>query len=102
MKHLRKFNENKTDDIREFISDNLAFILDKDFAFDLSQSRYDDGNVIEVSIYNTEDNFYWNDVKYDIIPLLIMLNNKSILFGYSNITINYFRKIIHLLRLVIL
>jgi hypothetical protein len=54
---------------------------------------YDDGNVIEVSIYNTEDNFYWNDVKYDIIPLLIMLNNKSILFGYSNIiTINYFRK----------
>jgi hypothetical protein len=44
MKHLRKFNENKTDDIREFISDNLAFILDKDFAFDLSQSRYDDGN----------------------------------------------------------
>jgi hypothetical protein len=36
MKHLRKFNENKTDDIREFISDNL--ILDKDFAFDLSQS----------------------------------------------------------------
>jgi hypothetical protein len=38
MKHLRKFNENKTDDIREFISDNLAFILDKDFAFDLSQS----------------------------------------------------------------
>jgi hypothetical protein len=56
MKHLRKFNENKTDDIREFISDNLAFILDKDFAFDLSQSRYDDGNVIEVSIYNTEDN----------------------------------------------
>jgi hypothetical protein len=93
MKHLRKFNENKTDDIREFISDNLAFILDKDFAFDLSQSRYDDGNVIEVSIYNTEHNFYWNDVKYDIIPLLIMLNNKSILFGYSNIiTINYFRK----------
>jgi hypothetical protein len=32
----------------------FAFILDKDFAFDLSQSRYDDGNVIEVSIYNTE------------------------------------------------
>jgi hypothetical protein len=31
MKHLRKFNENKTDDIREFISDNLAFFLD-DFA----------------------------------------------------------------------
>jgi hypothetical protein len=55
--------------VRRFISDNLAFILDKDFAFDLSQSRYDDGNVIEVSIYNTEDNFYWNDVKYDIIPL---------------------------------
>jgi hypothetical protein len=52
MKHLRKFNENKTDDIREFISDNLAFILDKDFAFDLSQSRYDDGNVIEVGTKN--------------------------------------------------
>jgi hypothetical protein len=45
MKHLRKFNENKTD-IREFISDNLAFILDKDFAFDLSQSRYDDDGML--------------------------------------------------------
>jgi hypothetical protein len=92
MKHLRKFNENKTDVLREFISDNLAFILDKSFAFNLYKPSYED-NVVEVGIYNTEDNFYWDDVKYDIIPLLIMLNNKSILFGYSNIvTITYFRK----------
>jgi hypothetical protein len=92
MKHLRKFNENKTDVLREFISDSLAFILDKGFVFYLSQSRYED-NVIDVNIYHTENNFYWDDVKYDIIPLLLMLNNKSILFGYSNIvTITYFRK----------
>lgn len=92
MKHLRKFNESVEieDDIQifcnsvlKFCKDNLVFLFDKWIEVDVEYN--DESGAYEVFIYKSGmKEFYWEDVRYDIIPFLIIVDEKYNLIGNIN------------------
>ncbi len=82
MKHLKRFNESKELDLKEFCDENLAFLLDK--GFHVSCNGIHGYGYYEVTIYKNMNNFKWNDVKYDIIPFILLLNEKFVIVPNDN------------------
>lgn len=82
MKHLKRFNESNEElDLKEFCDENLAFLLDKGIEIDIEYTIY---GYYEVIIHKNMHNFKWNDVKYDIIPFIILLNEKFVIVPNDN------------------
>jgi hypothetical protein len=104
MKYLKKFNENKVDkeDLKKFIDQYLAFLIDMGFEYNITIERDDYDNELwcfnigkagddydEVSNY-----FKWDDVKYDMIPFFEILSKKFQVYGdvyfYYKTGLNYY------------
>lgn len=81
MRHLRKFNESKELNLKEFCDENLAFLLDKGFYVNYSLTSY---GYYEVIIHKNMNNFKWEEVNYDVIPFLLLLNEKFIIVPNDN------------------
>jgi hypothetical protein len=84
MKHLRRFNESiDCTELHKLGDENLAFLVDKGFSFDILENRYNGG--IDFSIFkNSGDGFFtWEEVKYDIIPFLLLLNSKYVVYNIN-------------------
>ena len=86
MKQLKKFNENiNLDDIKSKIENNIAYLLDLGYKVEIDDKK----NEIDIkSIVNPNENFIWDNVKDDIIPMLMLINEEydkvkvSIWFDY--------------------
>ena len=86
MKYLKRFNESNIGiyDLKSYSKENLAFLLDKGFTVDVSYTQDNPVKwprqrkviITEIRITKIKDPgfFKWEDVKYDIIPFLILLN----------------------------
>ncbi len=104
MKHLKRFNENKIEqeDLKEFMNQYLAFLLDSGFEtfITIEKDDYDNGlwccnigkrgaDYDEVSNY-----FKWDDVKYDMIPFFEILSKKFHVYGdvyfYNKTGLDYY------------
>lgn len=101
MKHLRKFNEDNKYDrsvamIHDYLVDNLAYLIDLSFnihvnyneiSISLGKRDNDTGNNRYSNLYK---DFYWDDIKYDIIPVIEQLykegniKNEIILYNYNS------------------
>jgi hypothetical protein len=71
------------DELESFCKDNLAYLLDKGFVFKLHVERtygFDSDYSLEFLLYKPVNSrselFEYSDIKYDLIPFLILLNNK--------------------------
>jgi hypothetical protein len=79
VKHLKRFNEGKLEDIKELSEDYLVYLSDEDFIYDI---RHANGQVL-ISLHKErprhEQNNYepiefrWDDVKDRIIPFLSII-----------------------------
>lgn len=75
MRHLKRFNEGVNyKALHEFCDENLAFLIDKGFHIDILQSRYNSGTDITITKNKGDGFFEWEDVKYDFIPFILLLN----------------------------
>ncbi len=85
MKHLKRFNESIIDgtELHKLGDENLAFLVDKGFEFEILENRYNGG--IDFSIFKKGgDGFFtWEEVKYDIIPFLLLLNSKYTVYNIN-------------------
>jgi hypothetical protein len=83
MKHLRKFNEAVELDeyeLESFTENNLAFIIDDGFIFNIRTSRVYGPTKCSVTIHNGHDKkgyhipFKFEKIKYDIIQFIELLD----------------------------
>ena len=74
MKHLKKFNEDiSVDDIKSKIENNIAYLLDLGYKVVID----DKTNEIDIkSVVNPNEEFIWDNVKDDVIPMLILINEE--------------------------
>jgi hypothetical protein len=75
MKHLKRFNESKEEefkDFKEFCKSNLAFLIDAGFTVDVSYAMYGGGFMLEV-MRKGNGLFNWEEIKYDFIPFIELL-----------------------------
>jgi hypothetical protein len=71
MKYLKRFNESKIkDSIRDLESEYLAYLTDAGFKFNFEEIEkyYSFANVIDIS--KNKSGFYWEDIKYDLLPFV--------------------------------
>lgn len=70
MKHLKRFNESKDTDIEKLCDDYLAYLKDAGFIlnFESIEKYYQWSNCIGIS--KDKSGFYWEDVKYDLLPFV--------------------------------
>lgn len=90
MKHLRRFNEGKVEDIREFCKMHLANLLDYGYDFILR----DDIDEYTFLLFNNYEMIKWNEIKDEFIPFLQVLKNEyiiEILPYYKNNTVSCYR-----------
>jgi hypothetical protein len=102
MKYIRKFNEGKnlpgaitviTDELKEFCSENLAYLIDGGFQISYSTGFIMQDYYTGVSISKKVDNspdylsgierlrykvFNWHDIRDDVIPFFDILSRKYI------------------------
>jgi regulator of sigma D len=96
MKYIRKFNEGKniTDELKEFCSENLAYLIDGGFHILYSTGFIMQDYYTGVSINKMVDNSYkifnWHDIRDDVIPFFDILSRKYIV---SDITFSLLIKI---------
>ena len=104
MKHLRNFNEGKSnnflEELKNFSNNNLAFLLDKGFKVDIEHNPF--RNISEIYIFTGNFIvFNWEDVKYDIIPFLIELDRKYNMVPPTNAWDHFFnpdKKMIYMFK----
>jgi hypothetical protein len=88
MKHLRRYNENLTDDeveeLKDFCESSLAYLLDDGYDVYI-QREWNVGFHVIFCKPGTEDSedFYWNDIKDYYIPFLQLLSRRYKLGTYS-------------------
>ncbi len=84
MKHLKKFNESiDYTELRKFCDENIAFLIDKGFHIYIRENRYADGTYVGITKKKGDGYFDWEEVKYDIIPFLVMLHNKFVVYDIN-------------------
>ncbi len=96
MKHLKRFNESIEDDIKD-LAQHLAYLKDDGFTitFYSMDKFYKWTNYIGIS--KDQSGFYWEDIKYDILPFVeVLMKNYSVTFiklyspnnnGHNNVVI---------------
>jgi hypothetical protein len=89
MKWIKLFEEidydiTLKDELESFCNDNLAYLLDNGYVFKLY--GMDNSSSIEFLLYRPNGQrselFEYSDIKYDLIPFLILLNNKYDILNY--------------------
>ena len=93
MKRIKLFEKFVGEDIlKKFCADNLAYIIDAGYKVvidddDEHDPDYDDIKNISIfkstGRYTQSQSFYLSDIKYDLIPFLIELDNKWLLRTFS-------------------
>lgn len=75
MKHLKRFNESLSEPIEKLISEYLAYLKDAGFEcnFLAKGVYYASRSVIKID-KNNRSGFYWEDIKYDLLPLIEVLD----------------------------
>jgi hypothetical protein len=82
MKYLKKFLLTEKIDINElqnFCSDNLAYLIDEGFEFKIKDGNGYTYITISKNHFEQLSNYYtfeWNEIKEDIIPFIIYLYDK--------------------------
>jgi hypothetical protein len=88
MKWIKLFEEinieiDIKDELESFCNDNLAYLLDNGYVFKLYEM---DSHSIEFLLYKpngyASELFEYSDIKYDLAPFLILLNNKYGILKY--------------------
>lgn len=101
MKHLKRFNEAVELDeyeFEKFMNDNLAFIIDDGFRFTIKTSRVYGPTKCYIDIIKGTDSFghclefKWDEIKYDIIQFIELLNDNFILNKNWNKVISIYSK----------
>ena len=74
MKHLRNFNEDiNIEDIKSKIENNIAYLLDLGYKVEIDNNK----NEIDIkSIVNPNEEFIWDNIKDDIIPMLMLITEE--------------------------
>lgn len=108
MKYIKLFEASKTDELKQFCSDNLAYLIDDGFSFDIklstnptitynsyfeakisyTRSKLFNSIVIDKKNMKREDKmFNFEDIIDDIIPFILTLDEKytikSIIYTYG-------------------
>jgi hypothetical protein len=78
MRYLRRYNERKEstyliDDLKEFCEENLSYLLDSDFSFEVMEFGSRNSIILRS---NNKDGLYLDDIKSDFISFLELLNMK--------------------------
>jgi len=83
MKYLKKFNEDKKQELQDFCNDYLVSLIDDGFEIWVMLVK----NYTMIRI-DTNNKFNWDDVKDYIIPFIILLNDdqdiKQIIFQFTD------------------
>jgi hypothetical protein len=87
MKYLRKFNESKGNDIKEFVDNYLSYLLDEGFETIIDLEKDPDAISFSTDLHLLIPNndlsdegtysafgkiFYWDDIKDYFIPFMLM------------------------------
>lgn len=100
MKHLERFNEaniNYKEQITKLCNDNLAYLKDGGFEYDINSTPNNKVfNIIiqkevtsdvlpwsEIAANNKKKEFTWNDIKYDFIPFIELLSSGNLFKPYE-------------------
>lgn len=101
MKHLKQFNEtndiNYKDQITKLCNDNLAYLKDGGFEYDINSTPNNKVfNIViqkevasgvlpwsEIAANNKKREFTWNDIKYDFIPFVELLSSGNLFKPYE-------------------
>jgi hypothetical protein len=89
MKHLRRFNESiNRDELKDFVEDCLASLLDEGFHVFIPRFLSDGDSVaIWLAISNqystNSTSFTWDQIKDHYIPLLKLLSNRYDIIGFG-------------------
>jgi hypothetical protein len=78
MKYLKSINESSgvKMKLKSYCIDNLSYLIDNGFKVKVSKNDENKYTFYEIVVTKGNHNlFKWDEVKYDIIPFLIQLNN---------------------------
>lgn len=91
MKYLRRFNENKAEDVKDFCELHLASLLDSKF-YNLEINTSKKTNMIYITLKAGKQAFKWEDFRVDFIPFIEMLlidgDYEMVPLGDKIVTIN--------------
>lgn len=76
MKHLRRFNESKYDELNDLVEGSLAYLLDEGYEFNIRAERYGKNNRFIFLLYKDYQFMNWKDIKDYFIPFLERLKDK--------------------------
>lgn len=86
MKHLKTFEgltaKNEIPDfnkLKELVDSNIAYLTDDGF----DVRYYVSYPIVTIRIYRGNNWFKWDDIKYDFLPLLELINNNYKLIDYN-------------------
>jgi hypothetical protein len=86
---VSKFSENINEQkLKEFSEEALMYLIDSGFKVEVS---FDDRTDYSIILSKNND-FNWEDIKYDLIPFIELLNNK---YTISTIYFSIFKQGIH-------
>jgi hypothetical protein len=92
MRYLKYFEANVhpiQKELQEFCDNNLAYLIDIGFDFEISEYFYDNNGLYEtrfkINLYKNESGFRtwykWSEINDDFIPFLTILNSKYNIIG---------------------
>lgn len=80
MKHLKRFNENlsleELKDIQREFEEYLTYLLDSNTNITTFMDIFSDKYTFSILVKNFGEHFYWEDIKYDFLPLLYLISKK--------------------------
>ena len=88
MKHLKRFNEGLDyNELKDFVEDCLAYLLDEGFHVFIPRGVSEDGTTAIWLGLNYRENksnaFTWDDIKDYYIPLLKLLSSRYDIIGFG-------------------
>lgn len=76
MKHIRRFNESKYDEVNDLIEGSLAYLADEGYEFNIRAESYGKNNRFIFLLYKDYQFMNWEDIKDYFIPFLERLKDK--------------------------
>lgn len=76
MKHLRRFNESKYEEVNDLIEGSLAYLLDEGYEFSMTAKKYGKNKGFIFLLYKDYQLMNWEDIKDYFIPFLERLIDK--------------------------
>jgi hypothetical protein len=84
MKHLRRYNESiDHDELKDFVEDCLAYLLDEGFNVFIPKSNFIMHGSVAIWLALKSNGFTWDDIKDYYIPLLKLLSNRYQVVGFG-------------------